>query len=66
MALLSNYPFALAPGMGLNAYFAYTVVIKQGYSWQMALAAVFLEGCSSLSSPSLRCGRPSSTPSPGL
>ena len=35
---------ALAPGMGLNAYFAYTVVIKQGYSWQMALAAVFLEG----------------------
>ena len=43
MALLSNYPFALAPGMGLNAYFAYTVVIKQGYSWQMALAAVFLE-----------------------
>ena len=44
MALLSNYPFALAPGMGLNAYFAYTVVIKQGYSWQMALAAVFLEG----------------------
>ena len=42
--LLSNYPFALAPGMGLNAYFAYTVVIKQGYSWQMALAAVFLEG----------------------
>ena len=36
MALLSNYPFALAPGMGLNAYFAYTVVIKQGYSWQMA------------------------------
>lgn len=44
MALLSNYPFALAPGMGLNAYFAYTVVIKQGYSWQIALAAVFLEG----------------------
>lgn len=44
MALLSNYPFALAPGMGLNAYFAYTVVLKQGYSWQVALAAVFLEG----------------------
>ena len=42
MALLSNYPFALAPGMGLNAYFAYTVVIKQGYSWQMALAAFIL------------------------
>lgn len=44
MALLSNYPFALAPGMGLNAYFAYTIVLKMGYSWQMALAAVFTEG----------------------
>lgn len=44
MALLSNYPFALAPGMGLNAYFAYTVVLSQGYSWQTALAAVFIEG----------------------
>ena len=38
MALLSNYPFVLAPGMGLNAYFSYTVVIGMGYSWQMALA----------------------------
>ncbi|MFW5629381.1 MAG: NCS2 family permease [Acetivibrio ethanolgignens] len=44
MALLSNYPFVLAPGMGLNAYFAYSVVIGMGYSWQMALAAVFTEG----------------------
>ncbi len=44
MALLSNYPFALAPGMGLNAYFAYTVVLGYGYSWQAALAAVFVEG----------------------
>ena len=44
MALLANYPIALASGMGLNAYFAYTVVIKMGYSWQMALAAVFVEG----------------------
>ncbi len=44
MALLSNYPFVLAPGMGLNAYFAYTVVIGMGYSWQQALAAVFVEG----------------------
>ena len=43
MALLSNYPFALAPGMGLNAYFAYTVVLGYGYSWQAALAAVFVE-----------------------
>lgn len=44
MAFTSNYPFALAPGMGLNAYFAYTVVIGMGYSWQEALAAVFVEG----------------------
>lgn len=44
MALLANYPFALAPGMGLNAYFAYTVVLKMGYTWQMALMAVFAEG----------------------
>lgn len=44
MAMLTNYPFALAPGMGLNAYFAYTVCIKMGYSWQVALAAVFVEG----------------------
>lgn len=44
MALLANYPFALAPGMGLNAYFAYTVVIGMGYSWQLALFAVFVEG----------------------
>ena len=44
MALLSNYPFVLAPGMGLNAYFAYTVVLGMGYTWQMALAAVFVEG----------------------
>ena len=44
MALLANYPFALAPGMGLNAYFAYTVVLGMGYSWQIALLAVFVEG----------------------
>lgn len=44
MALLANYPFALAPGMGLNAYFAYTVVIGMGYTWQTALTAVFVEG----------------------
>lgn len=44
MALLSNYPFALAPGMGLNAFFAYTVCGQMGYSWQVALAAVFVEG----------------------
>lgn len=44
MALLANYPFVLAPGMGLNAYFAYTVVIQMGYTWNQALAAVFVEG----------------------
>ena len=44
MALMANYPFALAPGLGLNAYFAYTVCGQMGYSWQFALFAVFLEG----------------------
>ena len=44
MAFLANLPFALAPGMGLNAFFAYTVVLGMGYSWQFALTAVFLEG----------------------
>lgn len=44
MALLANYPFALAPGMGLNAYFAYTVVLNMGYPWHVALTAVFVEG----------------------
>ena len=44
MAGLSNYPFVLAPGMGLNAFFAYTVCGQLGYSWQVALAAVFVEG----------------------
>lgn len=44
MALFANYPFALAPGMGLNAYFAYTVVLGMGYPWQAALAAVLVEG----------------------
>ncbi|MBM6687710.1 NCS2 family permease [Collinsella tanakaei] len=44
MALLTNYPFVLVPSMGLNAYFAYTVVLGMGYTWQVALAAIFLEG----------------------
>lgn len=44
MALAANLPFALAPGMGLNAFFAYTVVGQLGYSWQFALTAVLLEG----------------------
>jgi len=44
MAAFANYPFALAPGMGLNAYLAFTVVLGMGYSWQTALTAVFVEG----------------------
>lgn len=44
MALVARLPFALAPGMGLNAFFAYTVVLSMGYSWEMALTAVFIEG----------------------
>ena len=44
MALLANYPFALAPGMGLNAYFSFTVCGAMGYSWKVALMAVFVEG----------------------
>lgn len=44
MAAMANYPLVLAPGMGLNAYFAYTVVLQMGYPWQAALAAVFIEG----------------------
>ena len=44
MALMANMPFALSAGMGLNAYLAYTVVLGMGYSWQVALMAVFVEG----------------------
>ena len=44
MAFLTNYPFILAPGMGINAYFAYTVCLGMGYSWQTALTAIFVEG----------------------
>lgn len=44
MAFLANLPFALAPGMGLNAFFAYTVVLGMGYSWEFALTAVLIEG----------------------
>ena len=44
MAFLANYPFALAPGMGLNAYFTYSVVFGMGYTWQTALGAVFISG----------------------
>lgn len=44
MAFYARMPFSLAPGMGLNAFFAYTVVLAMGYSWQFALTAVFIEG----------------------
>ncbi|MGZ8288035.1 MAG: NCS2 family permease [Telluria sp.] len=45
MGLYANYPIAMAPGMGLNAYFAYTVVLGMGIPWQTALGAVFISGC---------------------
>ena len=44
MAFWAKLPFALAPGMGLNAFFAFTVVLGMGYSWQFALTAVLIEG----------------------
>src|SRR4249919_3157921 len=44
MALYANYPIALAPGMGINAFFAFTVVLSYKYTWQQALAAVFCSG----------------------
>lgn len=44
MGLIANYPMALAPGMGLNAYFTYGVVLGMGYTWQVGLGAVFLSG----------------------
>lgn len=44
MGFLANYPIALAPGMGLNVFFANTIVLQMGYSWQFALMAVFIEG----------------------
>ncbi|WP_341992177.1 NCS2 family permease [Azorhizobium sp. AG788] len=44
MGLYANYPIAIAPGMGLNAYFSYVVVLSMGYTWQVALGAVFISG----------------------
>ncbi len=44
MGVVANLPIALAPGLGINAFFAYTIVAQMGYSWEMALAAVFVEG----------------------
>ncbi|MEW6991469.1 NCS2 family permease [Colwelliaceae bacterium 6441] len=48
MGFVANYPIALAPGMGLNAFFTYTVVLEMGYSWQVALGGVFISGCAFL------------------
>src|SRR6202051_3870464 len=45
MGMIANYPIALAPGMGLNAYFAFTVVKGMGIPWQTALGCVFISGC---------------------
>ncbi len=45
MGFIANYPIALAPGMGLNAFFTYTVVLHMGHTWQVALGAVFLSAC---------------------
>ncbi len=44
MGIVANLPIALAPGLGISAFFAYTIVLQMGYSWEMALAAVFVEG----------------------
>jgi AGZA family xanthine/uracil permease-like MFS transporter len=44
MGIFANYPIAIAPGMGMNAYFSYSVVLAGGHSWQVALGAVFLTG----------------------
>lgn len=62
MALLANYPFALAPGMGLNAYFAFTVCGNMGYSWKVALMAVSSKVLSLLSFLLPMCVRQFSMP----
>ena len=54
MGLVANYPIALAPGMGLNAYFTFTVVNGMGVPWQVALGAVFVSGCMFLAISVLR------------
>ena len=45
MAMVANWPIGMAPGMGLNAFFAFTVVAAMGFTWQQALGAVFISGC---------------------
>ena len=63
MAFLANYPIALAPGMGLNAYFAYTVVRGMKFPWQVALGCVFISGVLFFISACCRSANGSSTPS---
>ena len=48
MGLYANYPVALAPGMGLNAFFTFTVVMEMGYTWNQALGAVFISGATTV------------------
>ena len=55
MAFAANWPVAMAPGMGLNAFFAFTVVAAMGYTWQQALGAVFISGVIFSFSPSRGC-----------
>ncbi len=62
MAFLANYPIALAPGMGLNAFFAFTVVLGYKYTWQQALAAVFCSGAIFFALTFSGCGNMSLTP----
>ena len=57
MALYANYPIALAPGMGLNAFFAFTVVLTYKYTWQQALAGVFCSGVHFLPDLDLQAAR---------
>ena len=55
MALVANWPIGMAPGMGLNAFFAFTVVAALGFSWQQALGAVFISGCLFLLAATCAC-----------
>ena len=67
MGLVANVPYALAPGMGLNAFFVYTVCFTLGFTWQQALSMVFICGLLNIfitSSPSPRSASTSSRPSP--
>lgn len=64
MAFFANYPFVLAPGMGLNAYFAFTICAQKGYSWHVALARYSSRVLSLLFYPQSMSARQSSMPFP--